>query len=116
MKLIHYTDARMRVFDGEQAKGVTGRVLIGKQDGATHFCMRSFEIGPGGNTPRHTHPWEHEIFVHAGQAEIHINGDVFSAGPGTALYVAPHEEHQIKNVAGETLIMICLIPAGAPEL
>jgi len=91
MKLIHYTEAAMKVFDDEKAKGVTGRVLIGKQAGAAHFCMRSFEVMPGGHTPHHTHPWEHEIFFHSGLAQVLINGEVFSAQPGMALYVAPHK-------------------------
>ena len=116
MKLIHYTEAAMKVFDDEKAKGVTGRVLIGKQAGAAHFCMRSFEVMPGGHTPHHTHPWEHEIFFHSGLAQVLINGEVFSAQPGMALYVAPHEEHQIRNAGNEPLVVVCLSPAGAPEL
>lgn len=116
MKLIHYTCAAAKVFDDEQARGVTGRVLIGKLDGTSHFCMRSFEIKPGGHTPRHAHAWEHEIFFHSGEAQVYINGELLSAGPGTALYVAPDEEHQIRNAGKETLIVVCLIPAGAPEL
>ncbi len=45
------------------AKGVTKRVLISEVDGAPNFIMRQFSISPGGNTPYHTHDWEHVIYV-----------------------------------------------------
>ena len=66
MKLITYSDVKPTHFDNGPAKGVAARVLIGKADGAENFCMRAFEIAPGGHTPKHTHDWEHEMFVHAG--------------------------------------------------
>jgi quercetin dioxygenase-like cupin family protein len=42
-------------------------VVIGKQDGAQNFSMRVFEIAPGGHTPKHAHPWEHEMFIMRGK-------------------------------------------------
>ena len=59
MKIIHYSEAEGRDF-GSPAKDVIGRVVVGKADGADNFCMRIFELAPGGYTPRHAHPWEHE--------------------------------------------------------
>ena len=50
--------------DGVQ--GVEMRMLIGPDDGAASFHMRQFDVAPGGNTPRHTHEWEHEMYVLAG--------------------------------------------------
>ena len=44
MKIIHYSDAEPKHFDTNDAKGVTGRVVIGKADGADNFCMRFFEL------------------------------------------------------------------------
>ena len=44
MKIIHYSDAEPKDFDTNGAKGVTGRVVIGKADGADNFCMRFFEL------------------------------------------------------------------------
>ncbi|HBD08681.1 MAG TPA: cupin domain-containing protein, partial [Syntrophobacteraceae bacterium] len=63
MKIISYSDAEAKVFTGDQVRGATGRVLIGRADGAANFCMRIFELSHGGYTPRHTHEWEHEVFV-----------------------------------------------------
>ncbi len=53
-------------------QNVAGRVMIGKEDGAQNFCMRMFEMGKDGYTPRHTHDWEHEIFVLVGKGEVFI--------------------------------------------
>lgn len=116
MKLIHYTSVPAVPIDNEKAKGVSGRVMIGRNDGAEHFCMRIFEIKPDGYTPKHTHAWEHEIFFHSGQGEIYGNGGWLSVKPGTVLYIAPQEEHQIRSTGKEPLIFACLIPSGVPEL
>ena len=58
MKITPYTQAQATHFDREPAKGIAARVVIGKSDGANNFCMRVFEIAPGGHTPRHSHAWE----------------------------------------------------------
>jgi quercetin dioxygenase-like cupin family protein len=116
MKLKKYTDITPTMFENEPAKGVAGRVVIGKNDGANNFCMRIFEIAPGGHTPKHAHAWEHEMFIHAGQGEIYGNGKWNAIQSGNAVYMPPDEEHQVRNTGSGLLILACLIPAGAPEL
>jgi len=66
MKIIQYTDVKPVIFDSGTAKGIAGRVVIGKNDGAENFCMRIFEVSASGCSPRHSHEWEHEIFIHSG--------------------------------------------------
>ena len=116
MELKQYADVHGVTFDDGPAVGVRGRVLIGKGDGAPNFCMRVFEIGVGGHTPRHTHAWEHEMFVHAGQGELFGNGVWNPVKAGCAALVPGNEEHQIRNTGDTTLVVVCLVPAGAPEL
>jgi len=116
MKTIKYTDIKPAHFDNEMAKGVAGRVVVGKKDGANNFCMRIFEICPGGNTPMHAHAWEHEMFIHAGTGEIYGNGKWNSVQPGNVIFMPPNEKHQIRNTGKELLILACLIPSIAPEL
>ena len=70
MKIIHYSDAEPKHFDADAVKGVTGRVVIGKDDGANNFCMRFFEVAEGGYSPKHSHKWEHEIVIHSGKGEV----------------------------------------------
>lgn len=117
MKIIHYTEATPQRFDdSDMVRGVTGRVVIGKADGAPTFCMRFFELEKGGYSPRHTHDWEHEILVHAGQGEIFNNGQWVPIKQGYAIFIPGKEEHQIRNTGDTPLVFACMIPAGPPEL
>jgi len=116
MKIIKYTSVKPTHYGNDQAKGVAGRVVVGKKDGANNFCMRIFEIAPGGNTPKHAHAWEHEMFIHAGQGEIYGNGKWNPVKPGTVIFMPPNEEHQIRNTGSKLLILACLVPSIAPEL
>jgi len=116
MKIMPYTAAPATQFSGGAAQGIVARVAIGKQDGAQNFCMRLFEIAPGGHTPKNAHPWEHEMFIHAGEAEIYGSGQWRRVASGAVVFIPVQEEHQIRNPAEELLIIVCLVPSGAPEL
>ncbi|MFH1155720.1 MAG: cupin domain-containing protein [Pseudomonadota bacterium] len=116
MKQIHFADIKPVAFNNDAVKGVEGRVLIGKADGADNFCMRVFTVEKGGYSPRHSHAWEHEIFIHSGQGEAYGNNGWSPVTPGTALFIPGNHEHQLKNTGDEPLVFVCLIPSGAPEL
>ncbi len=116
MKILHYSDCEAKVFTGDQVKGVAGRVLIGKADGAENFCMRLFELAAGGYTPKHAHDWEHEIFVHSGEGMVFKGGEWAPIKRGTAIFIPSNEEHQMKNTGADPLFFVCLIPKGVPEI
>ena len=116
MKLIPYTQVKATHFDNEAAKGVAARVVIGKSDGAENFCMRVFEIAPGGHTPKHAHAWEHEMFIHAGEGQVYLSGQWRSLAAGNVVFIPGQEEHQMKNTGQELLLVVCLVPGTAPEL
>jgi quercetin dioxygenase-like cupin family protein len=116
MKAMAYKEIEPRHFDGETVRGVAGRVAIGKADGAGNFCMRVFEVSPGGFTPRHAHDWEHEMFIHSGQGQIFCQGRWNQVKPGDVVFVESNAEHQIKNPGQDLLVFACLVPAKAPEL
>lgn len=112
----HYSEIPATRFDGEKVRNVAGRVAIGKADGAPSFCMRVFEIGEGGYTPRHAHPWEHEIFVHAGRGEVLCDGNANAVQAGSVVFVPPNAEHQVRNAGPQPLVFVCVVPPAAPEL
>ncbi len=116
MKVINYTDLLPVVMDNEMVKNVAGRVMLGKEDGANNFCMRVFEMGKDGFTPRHTHDWEHEVFVHTGKGEVFIKDTWYPLSAGSAVLVPPNVEHQFKNSSDETFTFVCCVPSGVPEL
>jgi quercetin dioxygenase-like cupin family protein len=116
MKIVNYEESPAHKFDNEAVKGVTGRVVIGKDDHADNFCMRVFTVTPGGFTPRHSHEWEHEIFVHSGKGSVYQNGEWREVVSGTVVFIPGNEEHQFMNGGGEDFVFICLIPSGVDEI
>jgi len=116
MKIIDYSEAEAKKYPSGQAQGATGRVVIGKADGAKKFCMRVFEIARGGITGKHAHEWEHEVFVHAGKGEILREGEWAPLSSGSVVFIPGNEEHQLRNSGEEPLVFVCVIPSGAPEL
>lgn len=90
------------------------RLLVGRADGAPNFAMRLFEVQPGGHTPLHQHPYEHEILVLQGQGQA-VSGDGVTIRPvagGDVVLVPPHEKHQFRNAGQSVLKFICLVPVS----
>jgi len=116
MKIIHYSKVAPKHFEGEAVKGVTGRVAVGKADGAENFCMRVFELSENGFSPKHSNEWEHEIFIHSGKGEAFYEDKWHPVEAGYVLFIPGNKIHQIRNTGSEKLIFVCLIPSGVPEL
>jgi len=116
MKVINYKDVMPTAIHGGTVKNVTGRVMIGKEDGAPHFCMRVMEMKEGGYTPKHAHDWEHEVFVHAGEGEVFIDDSWYAVFPGTAVFIPANVEHQLRYTSGDIFTFVCLVPSGVPEI
>ena len=117
MKLLgSYKEETAQEYPSDLAKGAAGRVVIGQADGDPSFCMRVFEITPCGHSAKHEHPYEHQVFVHAGSGQI-WNGEIWQdIGPGSVIYIPGGEEHQLVNKGSEALVFACCVPKGAPEL
>ena len=95
------------------AKDTDIRVLISKSDGASNFVMRMFEIKPGGHTPLHSHPHEHEVFVLEGNGVFVYDSIEHHIGPEHVILVPGFKEHQFKNTGHSLMRFLCLIPASA---
>ncbi|HEY4380046.1 MAG TPA: cupin domain-containing protein [Acidobacteriaceae bacterium] len=56
-------------------------------------------LNPGMEShPPHHHPWEEMILIKEGHLEVQINGIKHAAGPGSLLFFASHDPHNLKNV------------------
>jgi quercetin dioxygenase-like cupin family protein len=110
MKMMHYRDISPDPVGEEGASGITVRWVISEKDGADNFSMRVFEVEPGGYSPYHKHPWEHEVFILGGKGLLVQGGKEFPLSKGDVIFIPPGEEHQLKNSSGEPLEFICLIP------
>jgi len=110
MKKAHYTEIEPEEVSGAGTTGVTVRWVISEKDGAENFFMRVFDLEPGGCTPRHSHAWEHEVFVLEGQGQAFLEGQEMPCTQGEVIFVEPNEEHQFRNTSDKSLKFICLIP------
>ncbi len=75
-----------------------------------NFHLRYFRIAKGGNSPRHSHNYEHEIFVLKGDGKIFIDGEDYLISNNFFVYVPPNKEHQIINIGETDLEFLCVIP------
>lgn len=94
----------------EGAAGVRKRVLISEDDGAPNFIMRRFTVAPGGNTPYHTHSWEHEVYTLNGRGEVRQGNSAMELSAGSVVLVIPNERHNFVNTGDEPLDFLCIIP------
>jgi quercetin dioxygenase-like cupin family protein len=110
MKVADYKEIEPKAYADPAASGVTMRVAIGPDDGAPHFVMRVFTLAPGGHSPRHTHPYEHEVFFHEGHGELFHEGKTYPVGPGFVAYVPAGSLHQFVNTGPGPLVFVCVVP------
>ena len=116
MKIANLTEVDQQPVQMEGASGCHVRWLVGERDGAPNFAMRQFEVAPGGHTPHHSHPYEHEVFVLEGQGVI-LDGQLERPlRAGDVVYVAPGDVHQFRNNGHAPLKFLCLVPNSASKL
>lgn len=109
LKLLHYTDIEAEDVESG-SKNLKIRWLITKEDGAKNFAMRLFEMAAGGNTPLHTHDWEHEVFILEGEGVVVGGQKEHSFKAGDVIFVPANELHQFRSGGERTVKFLCLIP------
>lgn len=109
-KVVHYSQVSAEVV-GDQAPGTRMRWLIDDaRDGAPFYALRMVEIDPGGHSPHHQHPYEHENFVVEGRGRVFISGEWHELKPGDVVFVPPGVEHEYANAGDGTFKFLCGIP------
>ena len=94
----------------EGVQNVTKRVLIGPEDGSSRIIMRYFKVLPGGNTPFHTHDFEHVVRVEKGKGiVVNASGQEIPISLGHSVFIAAGEKHQFKNPYEEPFEFLCTI-------
>lgn len=109
----HYTEIPAAGVEAG-ASGAAIRELITVREGAPNFAMRLFEVSPGGSTPFHAHPWEHEVFVLDGTGEISTAGGPIPVRGGDSVFIPGDEKHQFRCEGSAALRFICVIPMQNP--
>lgn len=113
MKVNQYEQVSLQPVVMEGSAGCQVRQLLGERDGTPNFAMRQFEVAPGGYTPRHSHPYEHEVFILEGEGVVYEGDRPHPLKAGDVVFVKPDEIHQFKNPGASPLKFLCLIPNSA---
>lgn len=100
----------MRVYEGNEAKGATKRVLIGARDGAENFAVRYFEVPAGESSAHESHPHDHGVVVTRGRARVLLGEELHDVGIGDVVYIKPDEMHRFDSIGPEPLGFICVVP------
>jgi quercetin dioxygenase-like cupin family protein len=100
-------------------KGVKMAVMLGREHGMPHFAIRQFVVEPGGNSPHHSHDYEHEVYIVSGGGTVQLGGKEHPIKAGDVVYVPADEMHQFKaavpgtfgNAAGG-MTFLCMVPVS----
>ena len=110
-KSLKWEGARSRVYHSDDVASVTETWLVGKTEGAENFAMRFYQVGPGGNSRREQHPYDHGILVLHGEGEVLLGNNTYTISQGDVIYIPPDLEHQLINRGSTPLGFLCIIPA-----
>jgi quercetin dioxygenase-like cupin family protein len=112
MKIIAIDQVEKKKVQMEGAAGAWKQLPLGNKDGVPIYSYRVFTLEPGGNTPYHSHPYEHMNFIIEGQGVL-VNeaGEEQKLKAGDFALVNPDEKHQYKNNSKDKVFrMICGVP------
>jgi len=111
-KVCHYAEVPAQIY-GKDAPGVTVRWLIDEDgDGAPVYTLRMIEVAPGGHTPDHNHPYEHENFVVEGQGRVKIGDTWHHVSVGDVVFMPPGVQHTYENTGRTPFKFLCGIPVS----
>ena len=68
-------------------------------------------VTPGGHSPRHSHDYEHEVFIVSGSGTVLLEGRENPVRSGDVVYVPADEEHQFR-AGPDGLRFLCLVPVS----
>lgn len=111
MKITNLKEIPAEKVEMDGVKDCRYQVALSARDGELSMAMRFFEVAPGGNTPLHNHPYEHEIYIIEGTGTVWRDGKEVQLKPGDVLYIPSDEKHQFKNAGDSSFKFMCLIPS-----
>lgn len=112
MKIISIDKVEKKKVEMEGASRAWKQLPLGSSDGAPVYSFRVFTVEPGGNTPYHSHPYEHMNYIIEGEGEIIDEaGNAKTVKAGDFALVKPDEKHQYRNSSPDKVFrMICGVP------
>ena len=91
-------------------KNVEKQVLIGSEQGWDSHVMRMFTLGREGYSPRHSHPWDHMVYIVKGEGVIFIDGVDYPVSGDSVAFVPGGSEHQFRQQGKDEFVFMCIVP------
>ena len=110
MIVSHEDKAISNTIDSPEVRNAAMKVLVGQGEGWTDHVMRVIELGPGGYSPRHSHPWPHINYMIEGKGVLFIEGKEHAVEAGSYAYVPSDKDHQFRNAGDGMFRFICIVP------
>ena len=108
MKIISIDKVETKKVQMEGAAGAWKQIPLGGQDDTPVYSYRVFTLEAGGNTPYHSHPYEHMNFIIEGEGVLKDEtGEEKLLKKGDFALVYPNEKHQYRNNSSGVFRMIC---------
>jgi quercetin dioxygenase-like cupin family protein len=109
MKIKRRVDLAEKEINDPNAVNIKFFPVITARDGAPNFALRLFEAGPNGQTPYHSHEWEHEVYIISGNGFIVKENEKLKIEKDDYLFIEPFEIHQFLS-GDDGLQWICVVP------
>ena len=114
-KVAHQSEIEKCIVDDPAASKAEIQWLISADDDAPNFYLRRFTVQKDGYSPKHSHPYEHEVYCLAGKGKVLIGGEWHNFEKDYVIFVPPNVIHQFVNTGDSELIFLCVIPANAKK-
>jgi quercetin dioxygenase-like cupin family protein len=103
-----------RVYDHLAGEKMT--ILLSAQDTGGAFGLFIDEVPPGARPPLHIHHNEDETFyILEGELGMQVNGQKFTASPGTAVFLPKGMPHTFHNAGTQTARALVTVTPGGLE-
>jgi len=99
-----------------EAKHAAMKVLVSPAEGWEGHVLRVIEVGAGGYTPRHHHPWPHINYITEGEGELFLEGASTRVTAGSYAFIPGNALHQFRNAGEATFKFICIVPAAGHKI
>lgn len=107
-------DPAVRVLE-HWREGVTTRMLVSAESGASQLCVFEQWIAVGAGAPTHFHPVEEILTVLAGEAEIWIEDQPYAVKAGQSALVPAGKRHGFRNSGNSELHIHAILAAPVFE-
>jgi len=104
MKHINYLDEETVEVTEAGAKGINLRWVIGEKDQAPNFFMRVVSFEPQAQSPSHSHPYEHEVYIISGEGLVEVDGKTVALRQGDVVYIPPDAKHCFHTTAAMEML------------